>query len=72
MEIPGQGGSKTGVKRHLTKEQRTQIVQECVEDQVSPADLARKWKCRPETIRAWVRKAGKQLPRRYKKINTAT
>ena len=43
METPGQGGSKTGVKKHLSKEQRNQIVKECVEDQISPADLARKW-----------------------------
>ena len=50
---------------HLTQEQRTQIIQECVEDKVSPAVLAKKWGCNPGTIRMWVKKAGKTLPKTY-------
>eukprot|EP00090_Calanus_glacialis_P044531 TRINITY_DN7950_c0_g1_i1.p1 TRINITY_DN7950_c0_g1~~TRINITY_DN7950_c0_g1_i1.p1 ORF type:complete len:1263 (-),score=483.66 TRINITY_DN7950_c0_g1_i1:324-3560(-) len=74
LEIPGQGGAKTAAKpstvtntKNLTAEQRNQIVHECVEDQVSPTDLAKKWQCNADTIRTWVRKAGKQLPKQYKK-----
>ena len=40
---------------------------ECCEEQVSPTDLARKWNCNADTIRTWVRKAGRQLPKQYKK-----
>ena len=36
---------------------------------MSPADLAKKWQCNPDTIRTWVRKAGKVLPKSYKKSN---
>ena len=39
MEIPGLGG----VKKYLTEERR-KIVHESVHDQISPSDLARKWK----------------------------
>ena len=51
--------------KHLTQEQRTQIIQECVGDKVSPAVLAKKWGCNPGTIRMWVKKAGKTLPKTY-------
>ena len=51
--------------KHLTQEQRTQIVHECVEDKVSPAVLAKKWGCNPGTIRMWVKKAGMTLPKTY-------
>ena len=51
----------------LTSEQKSQIINECVEDMISPVDLAKKWGCNPDTIRAWVRKAGKVLPKTYKK-----
>ena len=51
--------------KHLTQEQRTQIVHECVDDKVSPAVLAKKWGCNPGTIRMWVKKAGMTLPKTY-------
>ena len=53
--------------KNLTKEQRDQIIHECVEEQVSPAELGKKWQCNPDTIRTWVRKAGKTLPKTYRK-----
>jgi len=48
-----------------TKEERDQIVHECVVDLVSPTVLAKKWKCNPDQVRTWVRKAGKTLPSTY-------
>ena len=53
--------------KNLTAEQRSQIIHECVEEQISPTDLAKKWQCNADTIRTWVRKAGKTLPKQYKK-----
>ena len=54
--------------RKYTQEQKTQIINECVENLTSPKDLSRKWGCGQDTIRNWVRKAGKELPRKYRKI----
>lgn len=34
---------------------------------MSPGDLGRKWGCSADTIRQWVKKAGKVLPKTYKK-----
>lgn len=51
----------------LTTEQRNQIIAECVEDHISPVDLAKKYVVNADTIRAWIRKAGKTLPKNYKK-----
>lgn len=60
--------NSTGLNtKSLTFEQRQLIVAECCEDMVSPTDLARKWSCNADTIRTWVRKAGRQLPKQYKK-----
>ena len=53
--------------KNLTQEQKNQIINECVEDHFSPADVAKKWGCNPDTIRTWIRKAGKTLPKTYKK-----
>ena len=53
--------------KNLTPEQRQQIINECVEDMISPTDLARKWNCNADTIRIWVRRAGLTLPKQYKK-----
>jgi len=55
--------------KSLTSDHRQQIIAECCEDMVSPTDLARKWSCNADTIRSWVRKAGRQLPKQYKKSN---
>jgi len=56
----------TQQSNQLTEDQKNQIIQECVEDRVSPLVLAKKWKCSDTSIRVWVRKAGKQLPVKYK------
>ena len=53
--------------KNLSIEQRNQIINECVDDRVSPVDLAKKYSVNADTIRAWIRKAGKTLPKTYKK-----
>ena len=57
--------------RGLTSDQRQQIVKECVEDRISPSDLAKKWRCRPASIRIWVRQSGQNLPESYKKPSSS-
>ena len=52
---------------NLTPEQRQQVINECVQAMISPADLARRWNCNADTIRTWVREAGLTLPKLYKK-----
>ena len=51
----------------LTPEQWQQIVKECVQEEITPGELARKWNRNPDTIRNKVRKAGLTLPMQYKK-----
>eukprot|EP00092_Neocalanus_flemingeri_P003737 GFUD01004017.1.p1 GENE.GFUD01004017.1~~GFUD01004017.1.p1 ORF type:complete len:367 (-),score=82.64 GFUD01004017.1:29-1129(-) len=46
----------------LSSKQKKQIIKECVEDFMSPRNLAKKWGCNSDTIRSWVRKAGHKLP----------
>ena len=57
--------------RGLTSDQRQQVVKECVEDRISPSDLAKKWRCRPASIRIWVRQSGQNLPESYKKPSSS-
>jgi hypothetical protein len=52
---------------HLPLKQRQQIITECVEELISPTELGWKYKCNPDKIRTWVRKAGHSLPKQYKK-----
>ena len=61
---PQHEGAKTS---KLTPEQWQQVIKECVEEEISPNDLARKWNCSSDTIRTKVRKAGLTLPKQYKK-----
>ena len=49
---------------------RDHIVSECVELQMSPSYLGKKWGCSADTIRQWVKKAGKVLPKTYKKTKS--
>ena len=69
------GGEKKWKLKHFIKwrkgesftaDQRAQIINECVEDHVSPVDLAKKYSVTADTIRAWVRRAGKTLPKWYR------
>eukprot|EP00092_Neocalanus_flemingeri_P062940 GFUD01076053.1.p1 GENE.GFUD01076053.1~~GFUD01076053.1.p1 ORF type:complete len:414 (-),score=78.39 GFUD01076053.1:18-1157(-) len=48
--------------KYLNPKQQKQIIKECVEDFISPRNLAKKWGCNPDIIRSWVRKAGHKLP----------
>lgn len=49
------------------QEQRNQIVREVLEHLIAPSDLARKYKISAHSIRDWVKKTGKPLPKTYKK-----
>jgi len=53
---PGLSTSKWQKKRtkKFTKEQKNEIINECVVDKVSSLVLAKKWNCSPDTIRTWV------------------
>jgi len=55
------------MKTKISEVEKAKIVQECVEDKVSPVSLAKKWNCSAKAIRTWVRSTGKQLPKKYKK-----
>jgi len=46
----------------ISKVEINQIVDECVNEKISPSSLAKKYEVNPDTIRSWIRKAGKQLP----------
>ena len=58
----------SNAKGKWTEEQRLLIISECVDAQVSPGVLARRWGCSASTIRQWVRRAGKELPKKYKQV----
>ena len=60
-------GASKASRGLTTSELRQQIVKECVEDKISPSDLAKKWGCSPDSIRIWVRWSGQNLPESYKK-----
>ena len=46
-------------------ESKTKIVQQCVDNLISPEKLAKMYKCVPRTIRTWVKKSGQSLPEKY-------
>jgi len=52
----------------LNCEEIQMVIKECVEDKIRPTALAKKWGCNPDSIRAWVRKAGKTLPKTYTSV----
>ena len=51
----------------FTDDQKAQIINECVDNHVSPLELAKKYPVNADTIRAWVHNAGKTLPQIFKK-----
>ena len=55
----------------LNCEEIQMVIKECVEDKIRPTALAKKWGCNPDSIRAWVRKAGKTLPKTYTTVPAA-
>ena len=59
--------SSANAIKNPTPAQRDQIVSECVDHHWSPVDLGKKWGCSPDTIRQWAKKAGKVLPKTYKR-----
>jgi hypothetical protein len=56
--------------KNLTVEQRARIINECVEYQISPMELAKRYCVNADTIRTWVRKSGRTLPKTYRKIGS--
>ena len=73
---PQHEGAKT---LKLTPEQWQQVIKECVEEEISPNDLARKWNCSSDTISKLsklskqvvkVRKAGFTMFEQFKKSPT--
>lgn len=40
-----------------------------VEEHFSPADVAKKYKVSAHSIRDWIKKSGKVLPKTYKKVD---
>ena len=61
-------GAKFPKSTHITPEIRNKIVHECIDDLVSPTELAKKWGIvNADTIRTWVRKSGNALPQTYLK-----
>ena len=52
----------------FTPEQRARIMREVLEDHISPADLSKKYNISAHSIRDWVKKAGHQLPKSYKRF----
>ena len=46
-------------------ESKTKIVQQCVDNLISPEKLAEVYKCVPTSIRNWVKKSGHSLPKNY-------
>ena len=51
-------------------EQKKFIVEQVVDKHFAPSDLSRKYGMNPHTIRDWVKKFGKTLPKTYKKSGT--
>ena len=62
---PAQNDWKSN-KARLTDELRSQIVKECCEDLISPAELASRHGVNVVQIRKIVKDAGKKLPTKYK------
>ena len=50
----------------LSDDKVQEIIEECVLQMISPNVLARKYKVNPKSIKAWVKKAGLNLPRKYR------
>jgi len=53
----------------FTAEQRARIMREVLEEHISPADLSKKYNISAHAIRDWVKKAGRKLPKSYKRRN---
>ena len=47
-------------------------MREVLEDHISPADLSKKYNISAHSIRDWIKKAGHQLPKSYKRFPIAT
>ena len=54
--VPEQSAAKTShMKSTISEEEKEQIIQECVEDQVSPVLLAKKWNCSAQqSVWTWI------------------
>ena len=55
----------TSPTEFFDSESKTKVVQQCVDNLISPEKLAIMYKCVPRTIRTWVKKSGQSLPEKY-------
>jgi len=73
LEIPGQGGAKTGAKPSsgnvFDTQQKEAIMREVLEEHISPTDLGKKHGVSAAVIRDWIKKAGHSLPKNYKRTS---
>ena len=51
---------------YITKVQRQLVVSQCCDDLISPSDLSKRWNISADTVRMWVRKAHRRLPKFYR------
>ena len=55
----------TSPTEFFDSDSKTKVVQQCVDNLISPEKLAKMYKCVPRTIRTWVKKSGHSLPEKY-------
>ena len=63
-KIPSPVASTSPIE-FFDSESKAKIVQQCVDNLISPEKLAKMYKCVPRTIRTWVKKSGHSLPEKY-------
>lgn len=70
--VAGNKVAATPKSHTYSVEQKREIVAQVCDEHFSPSDVARKFSVSPHTIRDWVKKSGKVLPKTYKKANVST
>ena len=63
-KIPSPVASTSPIE-FFDSESKIKVVQQCVDNLISPEKLAKMYKCVPGTIRTWVKKSGHSLPEKY-------
>ena len=65
--VSNSSSSHQNQTKSLSLDQRAVIIRQCVEQQISPVELSRRYSVNADTIRGWVRKSGFTLPKTYRK-----
>jgi transposase-like protein len=63
------GTANQNQTKNMSAETRQEIIRQCVEEQISPVELARRYSLSADTIRGWVKKSGLTLPKTYRKTS---